>query len=142
MILPPLRILPTVEDYRRYYERTYCRKGVVTFDGIWVHFFPETFYHAFFRDSTRQTKDKAIFDEERAVRVDWIRAVLASPFAHLYKRIMPNGKVRRIALWPFDPYVVVIQINDKNPHEARFITAYVVDSDITLQKIRSNPRWR
>lgn len=46
-MLPPLRILPTVEDYRRYYEKTYCRNGVVTFDGIWVHFFPETFNHAF-----------------------------------------------------------------------------------------------
>lgn len=141
-MLPPLRILPTVEDYRRYYEKTYCRNGVVTFDGIWVHFFPETFNHAFFRDSNRQTKDKAVFDQERAVRVDWIQAVLVSPLAHLYKRIMPNGKVRRIALWPFERYVVIIQINHKNPREARFITAYVVDSDTTLQKIRSNPRWR
>lgn len=142
MILPPLLSLPTVEDYRHYYENTYCRAKVLTFDGIRVQFFPEDFDHAFWRDSNRQVKDKAVFDWERAKRMDWIRAVLASPSGELYRRTMPDGKVRRIALVPGERYAVIIQMHHRRPREARFITAYVVDSDSALQKMRSNPRWQ
>ena len=38
-------------------------------------------------------------------------------------------------------YAVIIQIDSRNAHRARFITAYVVDSPSALTKMRSNPRW-
>lgn len=141
MIPPKLLVLPTVDDYRRHYLTTYCRGGIVTFDGINVRFFPETFDHAFFRDSDRWTKDKAVFDRRRAERMDWIRALLLDPSAELYRRVMHDGKLRRIALDPPTRYAVIIQMNPKCQSEARFITAYVVDSCSALQKMRSNPRW-
>lgn len=141
MSLPPLLDLSTSDDYRHHYKETYCQTGVVTFDGIWVGFFPETFDHAFFRDSSRQTKDKAVFDRQRAERMPWIRALLLDPNAELYKRVMNAGKVRRIALDPTERYAVIIQMHPKRQNRARFITAYVVDSDSALKKMCANPRW-
>lgn len=141
MTLPPLLNLPTIEDYRHHYEEVYCRSGIMTFDGIKVRFFPESFTHAFFRDSSRRAKDKAVFDRRRAERMDWIRAILLDPHAELYKRVMPDGKIRRIALAPAVHYAVIIQMNPNRPDEARFITAYVVDSGSALQNMRANPRW-
>ena len=141
MPLPPLLSLPDEAAYRTYFEVQYCNTTVVTFDGITVQFFPETFNHAFYRDSSRTAKDKARFDLKRAQRMAWIRAVLEDSSLELYRRVMSNSKVRRIALELSTPYAVIIQIDSRNVHRARFITAYVVDSPSALMKIRSNPRW-
>ena len=141
MPLPPLLSLPNETAYRTYFEAQYCNTTVVTFDGITVQFFSEMFNHAFYRDSSRTAKDKANFDLKRAQRMDWIKAVLEHSSLQLYRRVMPNSKVRRIALEPSTPYAVIIQIDSRNAHRARFITAYVVDSPSALTKMRSNPRW-
>ena len=141
MPLPPLLSLPNEAAYRAYFETQYCNTTVVTFDGVDVQFFPETFNHAFYRDSSRTAKDKANFDLKRAQRIDWIRVVLEDPSLQLYRRVMPNCKIRRIALEPSTPYAVIIQIDSRNAHRARFITAYIVDSPSALTKIQSNPRW-
>lgn len=141
MPLPPLLSLPDEAAYRTYFEAQYCNTTVVTFDGVTVRFFPEMFDHAFYRDSSPTAKDKANFDLNRAQRMDWIKAVLEDSRLELYQRGMPNSKVRRIALEPSTPYAVIIQIDSRNAHRARFITAYVVDSPSALTKMRSNPRW-
>jgi hypothetical protein len=142
MSLPPLLVLPGEEDYRAYFVTQFCRTSVATFDGITVRFFPEMFDHAFYRDSSPTAGDKANFDLQRAQRMCWIKSILADHTMELYKRVMPNRKVRRIALEPTTPYVVIIQIDSRDPSRARFVTAYVVDSLRALQKMRANPRWR
>jgi hypothetical protein len=141
MPLPPLRSLPNEVAYRVYFQAQYCNATVVTFDGITVRFFPDMFDHAFYRDSSRTAKDKANFDLRRAERMDWIRAVLEDSNLELYRRVMPNSKVRRIALEPTTPYAVIIQIDSHDASRARFITAFVVDSSSALNKMRANPKW-
>jgi len=141
MPLPPLRSLPNEAAYRAYFQAQYCNATTVTFDGITVRFFPGMFDHAFYRDSSRTAKDKANFDLRRAERMDWIRAVLEDSNLELYRRVMPNSKVRRIALEPTTPYAVIIQIDSHNASRARFITAFVVDSPSALNKMRANPEW-
>ena len=141
MPLPALLALPNEQHYRAYFIAQYCNAQIVTFDDITVRFFPGMFGHAFYRDSGPSVKDKANFDLQRAQRMDWIRAVLTDPSVELYRRVMPNSKIRRIALEPTVRYAVIIQIDNRNPSRARFTTAYVVDSNRVLTNMRSNPRW-
>ena len=139
---PPLLKLCGEAEYRAHYQRVYVDGGaVVTFDGMEVSFFPEQFGHSFYRDSTPTARDKADFQRQRAERIDWIGAVLRDPSAEVYRRQMPDGKTHRIALWARQRYAVIVQIRKKRPNSARFITAYVVDSDSALAKMRGNPRW-
>jgi hypothetical protein len=67
--------------------------------------------------------------------------MLEDPTLELYRRVMPNSEVRRIALEPTAHYAVIIQIASRDPLRARFITAYVVDSASALAGMRSNPKW-
>lgn len=141
MLLPSLLTLPDEQSYRVHFITQYCNAPTVTFDGIAVRFFLNMFDHAFYRDSSRMAKDKANFDLQRAQRMDWIRTVLTDPSVELYRRVMLNSKIRRIALEPTVRYAVIIQIDNRNPLRARFITAYIVDSNSALGKMRSNPQW-
>ena len=142
MGLPPLLLLPGEQAYRQRYMKEYVLGGpIVTFDGLGVAFYPEQFDHAFFRDSSLKAKDKAIFDLRRAERMPWIRAALCDPCAELYRRPMSNKKVHRIALLDSMRYAVIIQIRDAKQTRARFLTAYVVDSEGALKNMRGNPRW-
>lgn len=135
---PPLLILADQDEYRDYFDKHYVHgPPVTTFDGIRVVFYPQHFGHAFFRDSTPTAGDKAHFDVFRAQRMNWIPAILGDPAMEVYRRVMPNRKVRRIALEPSTPYAVVIEMRR---HNGVFITAYKVDSG-PLQKMRGNPRW-
>ena len=138
--LPPLLHFQYISAYRSHFIRHYCNTQIKTFDKIVVRFFPENFNHAFYRDSSPMAKDKSNFDTDRAQRVDWIKAVLADPNVEIYQRVMQNAKIRRIALEPTIPYVVIIQIDTRNSFFAKFVTAYVVSSQSVLGKIRSNPR--
>lgn len=140
MSLPALLTLADEASYRAHFNARYCNVSIVTFDGVAVQFFPKMFDHAFYRDSSPTARDKVIFDLQRAQRMDWINAMLANPSMELYRRVMPNLKVRRIALEATERYAVIIQMG-KNSSQARFTTAYIVDSNSALAKMRSNPRW-
>lgn len=141
MVLPPLLHLPDEMSYRRYFSEQYVAAiPLVTFDGIRVRFFPAIFDHAFFRDISRSSGDKSLFARERAERMDWIRAILQDSTVELYKRQV-RGKIRRIALEPAERYAVIIQIRSADGRVADFMTAYVVNSDSALAKMRSNPKW-
>jgi len=141
MPLPPLLRLPDKTAYWKHYKKHYLRPGcITTFDGIRVQFFDHNFTHAFFTESKRGSGIKDRFDRNRAERMDWIAYVLQDATAELYERIMPNRKRRRIALMPAERYAVIIQV-ERDPTRANFITAYVVNSDSALRKMRSNPRW-
>ena len=141
MALPPLLKLSSTVAYRNHFRKHYVGTGpVITFDGIEVRFFPHNFDHTFFTESVRGSRIKDKFDGERARRMDWIAAVLRARTAELYRRVMANGKLRRIALVSAERYAVIIAV-DKNVRRANFVTAYVVNSDSALSKMRSNPKW-
>lgn len=136
---PPLVSYATPDDYRRHFDRVYCQKATVTFDGLHVRFRRDQFEHAFFESV--QAKDDT-FSKKRAERIDWIAAALQDVTAELYvgwdsakKRVTPG---RRVCIVLGD-YVVVIRIGGHS--KAFFITAFVADQG-TLAKIRSGPRWK
>ncbi len=141
MSLPPLLNLSNEAAFREHFRRRYLMPGTLTtFDGILVRFFDRSFDHAFFTESVRGSAVKDRFDLSRAERMDWIASVLRDRTAELYRRVMPNGKVRRVALMPAERYAVIIAM-ERNLKRATFVTAYVVNSDSAMNKMRSNPRW-
>lgn len=152
MSLPSLLVLPNESAYQAHFEK-HCvdASPLVTFDGMEIRFFKRNFFHAFFTQSMRGARKKDRFDTDRARRMDWIAAVLQDSTAELYRRVMripqrpargtPKSALRRIALIPSERYAVVVDVETGNPKRASFVTAYVVDSDTALAKMRSNPRW-
>lgn len=141
MDYPPLVHYKTHEEYRTHFERVYCQGMVITFDGIPIRFRRSCFEHCFY-ESTQRNRTKDQFSIERAERIDWIGAALQYPLAELYmgwdgknKRI---SRDRRVAL-VVNNYVVVIRLN--GPKTAQFVTAFVADSQTTLEKIKRNPKW-
>ena len=148
MPMPPLLSLPDIASYREYFRTNFCVAPLSTFDSLSVSFYPEVFNHAFFRDSSPRSKDKAVFDHYRAERMEWIRHILQDHNVELYRRVMTSSTchghgsaVRRLALESAELYLVVIQIDPNDATCARFITAYLVDSVNALRNIRSNPVW-
>lgn len=142
MNLPPLLTLPDEAAYRAHYQTNYVDcSPITTFDGYEVSFFQHNFNHSFFIESVRGSHVKDTFSNSRAERMDWIKAVLDNDSVELYRRVMEDsGKIRRIALVGDERYAVIIQIGSR-PNQARFITAYVVNSDSALSNMRSNPGW-
>lgn len=138
---PPLLRLTQESDYRTRFEILYCGKPVPTFDGIEVRFRKSDFDHCFF-ESTNRDRKKDEFSVLRAERLDWIKVALgdvnADRFVGWDRDRRTNDKNRRVTLVCIN-YVVVIEI--MRNATARFVTAYVADSPLTLQKIRQGPRW-
>lgn len=143
MTLPPLVILPDEAAYEIHFRREYINKSpITTFDGIEVWFFGHSFNHAFYVKSSRKSDEKKEkFSEERARQMNWIGEVLIDPTAEIYRRIMPDGKIRRIALLPVERYAVIIQV-EKGLKKANFVTAYSVTSESAYINMKSNPIWR
>jgi len=138
---PPLVQYATEQDYRSHFERLYCCGALQCFDGIAVRFRKTDFDHCFFESSNRDgVKDE--FSTLRAERIDWIQAALQDGQADLF--VGWDGKKRR-----YDPgrrvtlvmgnYVVVIRLTGQQ--KARFVTAFVADSQRTLNRIKKGPRW-
>lgn len=128
----------TAAEYRSYFEVTYCRGCITTFDGIVVRFRKRDFNHCFFESV--HCKDDT-FSVQRAERVLWIKAALQSPDAELYvgwnnkkKRPATNRRVAVI----YGNYVVIIQITGVG--RANFVTAFVAGSE-AIRKIKTNPKW-
>ena len=124
-------------EYRSYFEATYCRGPITTFDGIEVRFRKRDFNHCFF-ESVLEKDDT--FSHQRAERIQWIKAALQDPHAELYvgwdnkkKRL---AKDRRVAI-VVQNYVVVIRFI--GARSAAFVTAFVAEES-TLRKIRKGPR--
>lgn len=143
MVYPPLLKLPSIDEYRDFFEHTYCTGPIMTFDGIAVRFRKADFDHCSFESSRRDTiKDE--FSPQRAQRLGWIKAALQDERSERYigwdrskKRHDSNRRVTIVQ----GNYVVVIAIFAKDASRARFITAYVADTLSSLQKIRSGPKW-
>lgn len=144
MTRPALLTYSTVADYKKHYERVYQRGNICTADGIRVYFRPQKFGHAFYMNSQGKVGAKDTFSQERAERMDWIKATLESPEASLFMGWNKDDKCyeedRRVSV-VFDDFVVVIEMSltSKGELKANFITCYVADNSIG--KIQSTPAW-
>ncbi|QPA31640.1 hypothetical protein [Thermaerobacillus caldiproteolyticus] len=138
-----LLILDSEADYKQYYIEEYCNKDIYTHDGIKVKFPPNQFEHSFFESANRRQKDKSIFSRERAERLSWIKKVLNDPSLQLYagwdSKKRRYDHTRRVCLVTPDRYVVILRMI--NPRLASFVTAYVIDNDDNLAKIKASPIW-
>ena len=149
MPVPPLLNLSDEADYRRHFDLSYVRgSAVVTPDGIWVRFYPEQFDHAFYDHayhgkSSPQAQRRDTFDFQRAERMDWLRAVLTDPSVERYRDIRHSKGFWCVVVEPTTPYVVAFKLMKRQPPQARFITAFVVDRPWEyLQKVRRMPTWQ
>jgi hypothetical protein len=138
---PPLLRFETEQEYRTHFERVYCRGTLACFVGISVRFEKNDFDHCFFESSNRDgAKDR--FSQPRAERMEWIKAALQDGRADLFvgwdskRRRYDYG--RRVAL-VMGNYVVIIRMTGCK--KARFVTAFVADSQRTLDRIKKSPRW-
>ncbi|MBN2427892.1 MAG: hypothetical protein JXK94_06130 [Deltaproteobacteria bacterium] len=143
MALPPLVFYATVSEYRSHYLNAYCRAKIQTFDGIRVYFSPDRFGHAFY-ESTSRDGFKDAFSQERAQRMDWIRATLESPDAVLFqgwdKKARQYDGTRRVAV-VYEDFVVVVQmrIDKRDRLKANFVTCYQADNSI--HRVGQSPNW-
>ena len=145
MDYPPLVVLDTEDDYRSHYEALFCRKPIVTCDGIEVRFRKRDFDHAFFESVL--SKDDT-FSRKRAERMDWIKAALQDPSAERFvgwNQKRNRYDHRRHVIVVQRNYVVVVVITGKK--SGKFITAYVADTPArpgrasTIDQIRGGPKW-
>lgn len=146
----PLVKYDSAAKYRQRFENIYCRKPIVTFDGIQVRFRKRDFNHCFFE--SMKTKDDT-FSPERAERIDWIKATLEDPSSELHvgwnRKKKKYDSTRRVAI-VMKNYVVVISITTKEEYlTADFCTAYLADTVplkgqnfSTLEKIKLGPKWK
>jgi hypothetical protein len=141
MIYPPLVYYQDKNEYRRHFERVYCKSPIITFDSIKIRFNKRDFEHAFYESVN--TKDDS-FSIKRAQRIDWIKIALQDPQSERYfgwnKKRRRIDRKRRVAI-VMKEYVVVIGINRKRS-TGWFITAFVADSGRTLKMIRKNPKYQ
>lgn len=141
MNYPPLVKYRTKKEYRDHYERIYCHGPITSFDNIRVRFRKDLFDHCFF-ESTQRNQIKNHFSEHRSERIDWIKAALQDKDAELYvgwdKRRKRYDDMHRVAIVVLN-YVVVIRLTGFG--KAVFVTAYVADSESTIERIRRSPKW-
>lgn len=143
MEYPSLLKLQDQSAYFKYFSDVFCNQPIQTFDGYFVYFKRNNFYHAFFK-SSKKNHIKDSFSIERAERMNWIKTVLQDPEAELYcgwdnkkKRAVTD---RRVAIVK-DNYVVIVRFN-KQMSKAFFVTAFSADNRRTIKLIRSNSKWK
>ncbi len=144
MELPALKQFASEDECKKYYVDNYCNKEIYTYDGIRVKFHEDTFGHAFYTRAEKKWKAKKDhYSVERGERIDWIKCVLED------KNIVPRqgydkakrryDNSRRVTFLAPNNYVVVIMLYGNR--SAKFVTAYLVDSDVVAEKIKNSPRW-
>ena len=141
---PPKVNYKTEDEYRRHFSSVYCRKPIVTPDGVEVRFRKTDFDHCMYVTSPSLSK-KVAFSPVRAERIDWIGATLRDPAAAAYQGWDRRRKLvdpsRRVTV-AYEDFIVVVQ-TWKAPDgscRGKFITAYPAGSDIGL--VRSKPKWQ
>lgn len=140
---PSLIIYDTPDKYKAHYEEYYCKRPIMTFDGIPVFFPKEKFSHAFYESSNRRGS-KDLFSQERSQRIDWIRMTLESNEALLFQGWDSKKKCyhadSRVSV-VYENFVVVIRLSLKRNGmlKGNFVTCYQADNSIG--KIKSSPVW-
>lgn len=145
MTFPALVFYNTSQEYKAHFKSVYCRNEIYTFDKIRVYFKEDNFNHSFYESPLRDGKKSGDLSLPRAQRIDWIKHVLENADADLLqgwnkdaKRYEPDRRVSLV----LDNYVVVIRLSLKiETLKASFVTAYVLNGDCTLNKIKSGPKW-
>ncbi|MEA3232456.1 MAG: hypothetical protein U9Q05_11945 [Thermodesulfobacteriota bacterium] len=141
MTYPPLVYYQDKNEYRKHFEREYCKNPIITFDGLKVRFNKRDFEHAFYESIN--TKDDS-FSIKRAQRINWIKTALQDPESERYfgwnKNRRKIDRKRRVTI-VMKEYVVVIGINKKRT-TGWFITAFIADSGRTLKMIRESPKYK
>ena len=144
MSLPALRSFASEAECKQYFIDNYCNAEISTHDGIKVKFHEDMFEHAFYVRTTKSWEAKKDhFSTDRGERIDWIKDVLNDPTItprqgyDKAKKRFDNS--RRVAFLAPNNYVVIIQLIGNR--EARFVTAFIVDSTDVASKISANPVW-
>lgn len=100
------------------------------------------FDHAFYESDNRKARDKSILSLNRLEKMLWIKDTLSDPHAILKKGWDRDKKVydgvRRVAFIK-DSYIVVIRITGYL--RGKFVTAYEIQSERTIQIIQNSPDW-
>lgn len=144
MAIPELLNLPEEADYKKFFVEHYCNPSpILTWDNLPVEFYPEMFEHAFYKRTEKKwSAPKACVDLERCERMLWIEDVLQDssivPRVGYDKARGKNDARSRVALVSKEKYVVVIR---RAGSKWKFVTAYVIDNELTFQKIMASPVW-
>lgn len=130
------------QELRTIWSDIYCERPIVTFDKIVVKFYSSMFDHCFFESDNRNEKDKSILSFNRLEKIYWIKDALEDP--DTIRKQGWNSKEkkydseRRVTLVKGNFIVVIIVYSAK---KARFITAYEVNDNENLEKIKNSPDW-
>ncbi|MBL8081970.1 MAG: hypothetical protein JNN26_05100 [Candidatus Obscuribacter sp.] len=138
-----LLTLPTTDEYKDLYLDEYNAKQIFTFDNIKVQFPKGKFFHLFKESSTRsKERHKDQWSWTRLQRILWIKKALQDNSADLYEGWDDDKaaytKERRVCRVDSN-YVVVIRLVSAT--ESQILTAYLVDTDRTLEIIKNSPTW-
>ncbi|WP_374287899.1 hypothetical protein [Desulfovibrio desulfuricans] len=138
----PLLVLPSAQEYQKYFDTTYCSAPIITFDSIPVYFDKIRFSHAFF-ESTQRNGQKDVFSNDRAQRMSWIAPALQDSSTIRYqgwnRKIGSYDPAWRVAVIVQD-FVVVIRLKAKQQGlVGDFMTCYKADNSIG--KISQSPLW-
>lgn len=132
----------TEEQLRAIWAKEYCDKPIITFDGIEVKFFSNMFDHCFYESFNRKQKDKSILSLNRLEKIYWIKDTLEDSTS-IRKQGWDRTKKtyndsKRVNLVKGNYIVVIVLYRFK---KARFITAYEINDEENLQKIKDSPDW-
>ena len=131
------------EELRKIWSDNYCGQPILTFDNIEVRFYSNMFDHCFFESDNRREGDKSILSYNRLEKIYWIKDALEDSTSILKKgwdsKTKSYDDSRRVTLVKGN-YIVIILLYKKN--KARFVTAYEVNSDENLEKIKNSPDWK
>lgn len=146
MVMAYKRIKPynlSEEELRKIWSDNYCGQPILTFDNIEVRFYSNMFDHCFFESDNRREGDKSILSYNRLEKIYWIKDALEDSTSILKKgwdsKTKSYDDSRRVTLVKGN-YIVIILLYKKN--KARFVTAYEVNSDENLEKIKNSPDWK
>jgi len=132
----------TEEELRQIWSDEYCEQFIITFDEIEVQFYSSMFDHCFFESANRRERDKSILSLNRLEKIYWIKDALLDASSLRKKGWNRNTKSysdsSRVNLVK-DNYIVVIKLLSEK--KARFITAYEVNDNENLEKIKNSPDW-
>ena len=140
--MPPLLILPKMDDYYDQYVCNLANSNIVTCHGVRVYFnrSKKHFKHSFF-ESTQHDRNKNVFSRVRAERMDWIKPTLTDHNANWYQGWMNKEYVidRSVAV-ARGSFVVVLKYKASGGSlAANFVTCFVADN--SMDKIRTSPSW-
>ncbi|MGV0005172.1 MAG: hypothetical protein ACNYPG_00820 [Candidatus Porifericomitaceae bacterium WSBS_2022_MAG_OTU9] len=142
-LIPELVYYQSEQEYRNHYRHTLVNNVISTHDGIRVYFSMDSFNHAFYK-SKYGGESRNVFQESRAVRIDWIRPSLEDGEAMLFQGWDNKAETynpTRIVSLAYGNFVVVTQCRLKGQNlVAKFITCYDAD-DYPVIKIKKSPKW-